>query len=162
MGVWHRIYLGPYVRCKNVPQEFSVFESGCGKGCPGNTYKVIGEFCQKCGSKIASVPVKVTRKPVDGSQPADEFQDFMSLFGRHTSDEFKDFDVFVPNRSWDGQPKRRDVSDKFAGEARIKDSDPPTERVRFEMAFQRELAHIRMTYGDQNVEVCWGLLGEFS
>lgn len=156
----HRIYIGPYVYCASRVGEFDAFQTGCPNGCADGRHGVVGQFCRTCGAKLASLPVKVSRKIVDADQVESEFQGTLRVFGRYTND-FKDCDVFVPNMSWPGQPSR-DIDEHFSGEVQIKDSDLPTERVRFELAFQRQLAHLRFSYGANNVEVRWGVLGEWA
>lgn len=162
MGSRHKIYVGPYVRCENKPVDVEIVK---GVACPlPSCFSTVlddkTKFCPACGTGVIPRKAVVKRRPVDSNKLYDELHDRLHAFGEHAVDGFETFDVWVSNVAWSGQAKR-DV-DELVGEARIKDSDPPTERVLFEMAFKDEIARIRKAYGDKNVEVRWGVLGTWS
>lgn len=163
MGSHHRIYVGPYVRCENKLGDVEVVK---GVACPlPSCFSTVlddkTKFCPACGTGVIPRKAVVKRKPVDSSDVCGELRERLCDFGAHLGDEaLPNCDLFVANVAWHGQ-QSRDVDD-LVGESRIKDSDPPTERVLFEMAFQKEIELLRKRYGDKNVEVRWGVLGTWS
>lgn len=162
MGSHHKIYVGPYIRCENKPTDVEITR---GVACPlPSCFSTVlddkAKFCPTCGTGVIPRKAVVKRRPVDEHEVYEKLRDRMHAFGAHNDEGFETFDAWVSNVAWHGQPSR-DVDD-LVGESRIKDSDPPTERVLFEMAFKDEIAHIRKAYGDKNVEVRWGVLGTWS
>lgn len=162
MGSHHKIYVGPYVRCENKPTGVEVTK---GAACPlPSCFSTVlddkTKFCPACGTGVIPRKAVVQRKLVDDGEVYEALRDRLSAFGMHAVEGFETFDAWVPNVAWHGQSRRN--LDDLVGESRILDSDPPSERVHFEMAFKDEIARIRKAYGDKNVEVRWGVLGTWS
>ena len=160
MSSRRRIYVGPYVRCENKPVDVEKHVLACSKPlCPRPGLE--SQFCATCGSVLIQKAVKERRKPVDSHDVCEEIRERLYPFGAHMGDNaLPDYDLYVANVSWHGESSRN--LDDIVGESRILDSDPPSERVHFEMAFKDEIARIRRAYGDKNVEVHWGALGAWS
>lgn len=158
----HRLYVGPYARCKNPTVKAMRQTRTCPKlDCTGHSLAHRSEtFCSTCGTKIRDVDVETTAHSVSWADVEEDFEaDTLSVMGIGSRERFKDFDIWIPNSSgWCGRTVR---FDSFAGVQRLGTTTPESDKTQFADEFAAELVVLRKHYGEHSVEVNWGVVGDW-
>lgn len=166
MGLYQSIKLGPYVRTKTQAVDTQEPKRTCSNPlCRKHEIEVFDRhtsFCPLCGSAVQErqVPVKglaVSQNEVlellDGSLMPPCGDGFYHMAKTGTS-------IWVGNKRVPGLDRRIEPAD--ATETEITPALIAEEIERFSDFYEKELVILRQEYGDENVEVVWGLLNYVS
>jgi len=157
MGMSQSLYLGAYARCLNPKAEKPEKRRTCPKvGCKAHKQYVNSPHCSYCGTAVKEIDVMEKRESIDSDAARTEFRESLHMIGQHNPDTFEGKDCWAPN------VQRTRIEEYFTGEDPIEDSVPADEKKKFEKKYAKELEILRRHYGEKNVEVRWGLLGEYS
>ena len=156
MSSRHRVYVGPYIICKNSEVPAMEKVNGCSKkGCGSYGRQSDCTFCPDCGTKVQLFEVPSTARKV-GFETADRLLGVkLHIVGNAEDDGV---DVWVSNYALDARVKRRN-DEYFTGTSSIHDDDPAEEKGAFATEFRREINQLKKLYGEEAVELCWGVIG---
>lgn len=158
----HRLYVGPFARCKNPVVKVFRRARTCPKlDCVQHNLRHKDDtFCATCGTKIRECDVETTGHKVAWGDVSEDFEsDTLSNMGFNSRERFTDFDVWVPNGgAWCGRTVR---FDGFVGVQRLGTTTPESDKEQFADEFAAELVVLRKHYGEHAVEVQWGVLGDY-
>jgi hypothetical protein len=145
----HKLYLGPYARCKNT----KVRVNRTLRTCPTAACAQYGQYtaakhCCDCGLAITETAFSGLSPKVSTADVRDEISERLQNFS------FDGVDVWFPNLT-----SNRDM--ELVGEDEITVEVPKKETEAFSSLYASVLATFRYYYGEKAVVVCWGLLGEY-
>lgn len=169
MGMNHRVYVGPYLRCttKKKPQKITFW------GCASDMCDLIHKkerlaphikFCPHCGGPCGDTEVDGPETDVVRADKLTYITD--DRLAMYNSEYAKDgLHLFVPNQDWP-----RDFTPDTTATGEIL-ANPDQDFVRHEITwlkveFEKEIEAATKLYtetegAEGTVEVCWGILGEF-
>ncbi len=161
MGISCYIYVGPYLECKRTATK-SIKEYGCSNGsCLNNRRSDLkpSNFCAQCGSAIQEFKKEKVLSGYEASYqlPGEK------LFAR-TEERTEDYEpsVFLPNREY------RSVKGSWRksgfGDFRTEDIPAGTreqEMAEFWNEHVEEIKKLKTIYGEENVEMRWGLVTDY-
>ena len=167
MGMNYSGFLGPYVRCGVLTEPLTKEVLVCPKkGCrfsrKGNPMDAGNNFCPQCGAEAKTKTVKIKGEV---NEMVDSYIVVMATKERLT--EFNGeygqtgIHIFVSNST--KSPGQRISRDEPCGE--IKQYNGPEidkEMMAFRDRHAKDLETLHDYYGEDKVEVCWGLLTEVS
>lgn len=161
MGLNYTTYVGPYISCKTskVPSTKTVF--GCPTpGCQPNTLYQSTSFCPVCGSKIEKKEQNCEIDNVNHQEVQEQLKesicvvpgDYFCYFMREKNVHLWIANKRITNRSFEHDSK--DGIDLFPINEDLIDS----EKKLFLDFYQKELLFLNEQYGEENVDVQWGLI----
>lgn len=149
------VYVGPYARCENTAKKVTRQVRTCPTvTCErhGMAHSHVIAFCATCGGKLERMSIERDGWLVSVGDVYEAFHDRMREIG--SSDVLN---LWISNSSKDGHGETYDCeAGELADGENIK-----TEVAAFKSAFASELGHLRALYGDDKVEVRWGVIGEW-
>ncbi|MGD9726502.1 MAG: hypothetical protein AB7V39_08900 [Nitrospiraceae bacterium] len=160
-----RLYVGPYIRCRTErkPQKITFW------GCLSDLCDLIHKkerlahhikFCPHCGSPCGDT--EVDGPEIDAVRPDKlyyETDERWAMFNAEYASPA--MHIFVPNQDW----PRDFVPDSTAVGEVLASAGPNlvTEEIEWlKSTFAEDLKAAHELYGDDKVEVCWGILGEYA
>lgn len=166
MGIDYTIFLGAYAECKTHKVDTMTIK----RTCENNKCKTYGDnvydkntiFCSFCGSKIKEIEFPSKEDAVDRHELSEEvFQNkIMTICGDgfHFWMEKNNKHIWISNQ--------KDSKDHFSFDPHNCETilRPITadvieeETAQFKKYFKKELAILNEKYGQENVEVKWGLI----
>jgi hypothetical protein len=173
MGAGYDLWIGPYARCsaRTSPRKRTVntcSDLECRLRRKGDSAGEEAKFCPKCGSPAEKVVFEVPGQVVADVHPGElaEGTEGTSAAIRHFNAEYGDASapLFAPNRCNDALPRPMNIDakyDKPTGEIlQMNGVDRDGECTWFRSEFRDALELLRETYGKDNVEIRWGVLGK--
>jgi len=167
MGMHYTGFLGPYVRCGVLTHPSTKEIKVCSKrGCrfakKSNPMDDANNFCPQCGSAAKTKEVKDKGQIVDVVDIYDvmmatdeRLTEFNSEYGQEgihlfVSNHIKSLGIEISRDARCGEIKQ------YNG------VDIDQELMAFRDRHERDLDILHEHYGEDRVEVCWGLIGEIS
>lgn len=167
MSIDYTTYLGPHIRCKtnNVPSTETIITCS-NTACTMYSIKLYGKqkkFCEECGSLVKERPVENKIQNVNANDvqvnllnetlfnvPGDSFHFWMRdnnvhiwLANRRTS-ETRDFSFDYSEQDIQYVPMTAELIVK--------------EIEQFSSFYEKEIVLLQQEYGEENVDVQWGLI----
>ncbi len=165
MGTDYTVHAGPYVVCKNEKAEAVLTRRSCtSKKCPEHKkeyHNPKAKFCADCGSPIGDVEYKQNVLKIDQYELYEELDEaLISPMGDyyHYWRKKNNIDIWVSNlrnkgREWSFDPHSTEF---FAQEITL--NLMQLEIIEFVEQFKEQLKILRKHYGENNVEVKWGIM----
>lgn len=159
MGVSYGYYLGPYARCNNPQVEKKVQRRTCSNDSCKNSqnHHDSKKFCSDCGSAYAKREVLETWPRVDLDCVEDLDEDLFEACGNYGGIE-EDVDHWLPNKTMKGITRETHFGRDDLDEIVVKPEMIESEIQSFMTTFIKALKIIREKYGEDNVEIRWGLV----
>jgi hypothetical protein len=161
MGMSMSCFLGPYLVARTKQVEATEYRRSCrNKKCKQYDDEIYGggNFCSLCGKAIVDVPQKVTEDAIDRHElqeqiderlyvcPGDDMHDLMRQ---------SDFHLWLPNLSI---PKCRDFQlHENTMFFPISAANIEEEVAAFKKFYAKEIKVLRKAYGEDAIEVKWGV-----
>lgn len=148
MGIDYNTYVGPYLKVKNLPKTSTETYHTCvNKKCDNHKKDLYSQFCSSCGSKVEEM-IRSCENTVF-VEPTDSFK-----LHEITFYDSENYDYFIPNDGklglWaDGRTEL---------EIPIKNNTPENELEKFKSRFKKEISILHKEYGENLIEVKWGVL----
>lgn len=152
MGTYYKIYLGPYLECKQTKKAVKKTVRSCSnEKC--SSYKSIdyGNFCIKCGSKIAKVEYEEEGDSVKAYEVEQKINSNMTSIA---SEDGKDF--WVGNKANKGLRSSCDAEGE--GVEEVTADMIAEESERFAKAYAKDIILLKKAYGEGNVALKWGMI----
>lgn len=169
MGVDSNAYIGPFVVCKNHPEERKATIRSCiNKGCSqhGKSSYGQGNFCQSCGSPIGDLEKTYIGVKVERWELFEEIQSIICPIGTEGA-QFQELGGGEQIDIWINNCRLIDVGhnfdprrDSFAFIPEPKDAEKSIQVFKEKCA--EGIAKLIEAYGEENVEIKWGFLGWLS
>lgn len=167
MGIDYTVYVGPFLKCKNAKVDGERTIRTCTKpSCKQNkkeSWDRDKKFCEECGSPIGDVVIKVKQDKVDCDPSI--VNDKLMIY-RLDAKDAHGYDVWISNQYRQNRGKVREFSfdPKSDGEQYVEIS---IEMIRDEMQefvqqFEKQIDKLTRLYGEDNVELKWGLIHEIN
>jgi hypothetical protein len=160
MGVDYNSYVGSYIRVKNVPKPSVEEYFSCPTPKCGNHGKRISwTFCPECGIKMQLMQVASTERICVWKIAEKMDGNLFAALRDYKPKGMKNFDFFLPNINYGVKRSSHfdPCCETYALE--IDSKDVQTETELFQEKFQKEIGFLRETFGKENVEVLWGVIG---
>lgn len=166
MSISHYLCLGPYLVCtaRLVPSQ-KTLRSCTNETCDnhkkeyangGSSFRSAGmDFCPKCGAKVGDVVIPLQSQNVDYWKMYDVIGESLHIVNRETDRSEKH--VWVINNYKDLRGEEI-VNRRERKEVWIQPEIVESDLVWFQDKFREEIEKMRQSYGDENVEVRWGLI----
>lgn len=167
MGMYYSGFLGPYVRCsvgtKPCTEEIKLCSKrGCRFAKKSNPMDNQNNFCPQCG---APPKVKVVKIKGAVDDVVDQYDAMMATKERLTvfNGEYDQEGIHLFVSNYTKSPGIRIGSSEPCGEIRQYNGvEIDKELMAFRDRHDKDLEILYEHYGEDKVEVCWGLLGEIS
>lgn len=157
MSVDYTSYVGPYIQVHN-PKKPSTeeFHTCPNKKCRNHGVSIGNKFCEICGTEIKLVAFPC-EKPVD----FDIYQEFddrvCHAFSEWKPKEYQDYLFVIGNRK--GSPGRSfdPIQDSYIED--LTKLNTAEELLAFMKMFSKEITRLKEVFGNDAVQVKWGVLG---
>lgn len=161
MGTYYSVHLGPYVVCKNHQITIKATVRSCTNVACSNygieRYDAKVMFCDKCGSPIGIISVDRRRDRIDQYSLSMKFEEMLYNPINQEND-----DIWMPNRYRPGEKegKVRQYKVEQGGDHIVPVSTGMImdELQEFLGFYKDAIVELRKAYGDENVEVKWGMI----
>lgn len=164
MSIDYEVYVGPYVECKTKTAKITVRNRGCtNPECVNFERPTVHDFCPACGQQISMFEMEVEGETpdVDPLMEDDQFCAFLLPICNEGADSIsrdRSVQIFTPNQveapGYLFDPKT---------DMDFREMEPET--IQAEKTYvegMEQMARLRDFYGDENVEVKWGILNWWS
>jgi uncharacterized Zn finger protein (UPF0148 family) len=171
MSMDYTLWVGPYAKCVTPTKTVWKKVNTCSaEACRfRRNQESVGKgtnFCPKCGAKAEVIKVETEREEAEVrvEDVRDLLEDRLSLYDAEYGDEGKP--LWVPNRCNSALPaSARNIDTKYdrqTGEVMppVHGTTVTNDKLWFEDEFDDALRILRKAYGEANVSVCWGVLGQ--
>lgn len=161
MSSTYYVYCGPFLCCEKTKQKVKEEKEGCvNKKCSNYHDETNGEkFCSECGTAVSRWHVEVTRSVTDWWEVWGEGEPI--LWRADVGGKFDNYDLMtVEGSRRKGQP-RDFQTDEFSNDVCVNLTDPAkqaNEIAWFKEKFAKAIQQCKDGYGEDKVNVCWGLL----
>jgi hypothetical protein len=165
MGIDRGIYVGPYVECKVETVQVTKVRKACSNAkCDNHARIMHAAFCNVCGCPVKPVEYTATEHSVDQYAMVEAIdEELYSVSGDAYSlwSEENNIHLWKPNTATGGREKHLESREDFAYQ------DITPELIALEIAsflaqFTSELDRFRQAYGDDAVQVKWGVIQDYS
>jgi hypothetical protein len=162
MGIDINTFVGPFVACKNEAADVERTVRCCTNAeCHKHKYNIFDKgtkFCVACGSAIDKVTITVEGQKVSCGDMVEEFHDDLWVASGEYGFDDKSIDTWISNK---GAGKYYDAKREcYAKVIKPEDIEPQIEA--FKEKHSAALAKLIEAYGEENVEIKWGVLGWMS
>ncbi len=166
MSINHHLCLGPYIVCtaRLVPSQ-KTLRSCTNETCDnhkkeyangGPSFRSAGmDFCPKCGAKVGDVVVSLQSQNVNHWKMREEVNESLHCVNRETDRSEKH--VWVIN-CWKDSLGKEIIDRCDEAEVSIQPEIIKADLVWFRTVFREEIEKMSQAYGNENVEVRWGLI----
>lgn len=161
MGTYYSVHLGPYVVCNNHKVAAKQSVRSCTNAACGQygirRYDSNVMFCDKCGSPIGIISVEKEQYAIDTYALSMNFKEM--LFNPITEDNT---DIWMPNRYRPGEKEGtvRPYKVEQGGDHIVPVSTGMImdELQEFLDFYKEAVTELRKAYGEENVEIKWGMI----
>lgn len=167
MGAEYRMFIGPYIRCstRTSPRLKTIktcTKDTCRFNSADNPMAYENNFCPQCGSPAVSQEIQVEGRVKEDVCPSWVYTEMdESICGFNQEYAEPGVHIFVPNRDGIREFTFSRSDDKVGEILRVRAVTLEQEMIWLETRFKAELERAREIYGDDKVEVRWGILGEW-
>ncbi|RDJ35008.1 MAG: hypothetical protein DWQ19_09240 [Crenarchaeota archaeon] len=164
MGIYINGYLGPFIVVRSLVNKVQKRQcKGNIETCPMGTVKPQPKYCPECG--IASQNAFYTTEEAAVSFYDlvwnQELMDIDVLAEGCIYEEVSDgqkyiYTSLIPNKIKLGQ--RLNLQSVYEEIMKLTESDPPGDMLKLQEQHAKEIEVLKSAYGDNNVEISWGLV----
>lgn len=158
MSTDYNTYVGPYIKVYN-PKKPSTkeYHSCTNKKCKNYEVELSSKFCDKCGDKIQLIKVPSSEAiDFDVYEKCNEV--IAEVMCEYKPDELKEYNIYISNNR--NKYNNSIYDPKYETYAINATVNSLTEDIyKFWMAFDKEIVKLKYVFGDDNVEIKWGVLG---
>lgn len=159
MGISYTVHIGPFVQCKKTKTVKSD-RHRCGNSVCERHKQVFSykdrstNFCSKCGCAIETFQIDQNMNPYDLIEKMNED---LYVKNGNPADEY---DVFLPNKQFRATKEEwRSFDPRFVDLCRPVSIDAPgIDLDEFKSRFATAIKLLMDTYGEEHVEICWGVV----
>ncbi len=157
MSIDYSVHVGPYIVVHNPPVETTEEYHSCPtKGCPNHKRHMSEKFCPACGSGI-----RVVQFPTKAPKDFDVYKEFDSrlceAFCDGGPEDLKDAMVFLSDEK--GHDVVFDPTNELV-DIDLRAVNMPESLDRFQEAFAKEIQRLKEVFGEQAVELRWGVISD--
>ncbi len=148
MSVSYNVFVGPYIKVRDIEiDRIEEYHTCLSTGCRNHKKEMSCGFCPKCGGRIERIS-----RVVKGKIDFDYYDELGGNFNEVFEYEKRDFKIFTSDIGndigFDGDFK----------EIPIGNITPATEITNLYEKYNKEVARIKEVFGDENVQVLWGVV----
>jgi hypothetical protein len=161
MGIDYHTYVGPYIQVHNPKRKTTEEYPTCSnEKCAKHKKHSYGDkFCPDCGSEIRSISFPCVA-PLD-FDVYEEFNDRLTkYFFECCPDEVEDFLCFAGNVN--GSPGKSFYPKQEVYILEVSPSNIPKEIAALEEMYKEEINRLKAVFGNDAVQIKWGVLGSAS
>jgi len=160
MGVSYNVYIGPYIEVSGNKEEIIVEVDRLCVKHPGIKQEK-NKFCSECGSEIVSVDREIRKTYTPSEYFHGNADD--NFFDKIWSPERMD-NIFISNRRFPVSVLIDSYDGDFSSVYDLSDSNHlmSTQKSWFFQEHQEELNLLTKMFGEENVNVKWGLVTYYS
>lgn len=154
MGVSYYVKLGPYIEVKNPPKSSFTEYFGCpNKKCRHYNKAFTCKFCTDCGTAIELVKVPDS-KPTEFDTWKETNDRLSKAFSEYLPDGLKDILILMPNKKGLGHH----FSAYDSALVPLNETIVLSETKRFESEYAKDIARVREVFGENAVQIKWGVI----
>jgi hypothetical protein len=165
MSTDRSLYVGPYLTGKfEMVMVMTTIRACTNKTCVNHKdQRLHGDYCQKCGSPVGDVR-QTTKKPsVDQHNIQMDIKERLCSPGGDSYYYWSEkalTHIWLPNIAIPGRKMHFDIRDLgfLALPTNAEQQQQASEIAKFETKFAKEIVVMRVTYGDQNIAMNWGVV----
>lgn len=167
MSIDRALYVGPYLTGKfELVMVMTTIRACTNKACVNHKdSRLHGDYCQKCGSQVGDVRHTVKNPSVDQHNIQMDIKERLCSPG---GDSYYDWSrktlthIWVPNITIPGRQMHFNIRDlgflALPTNAEQQQQQQASEIEKFKTKFAKEFNVMRVTYGDQNIAMNWGVV----
>ena len=165
MSIDRTLYVGPYLTGKfEMVRTTTTFRACTNKACVNHKASHLhGDYCQKCGSPVGDVHRTIKEPSVDQHDIEADIKERLCSPGGDSYYYWSEkmlTHIWLPNIAIPGRKMHFDIRDLgfLALPTNAEQQQQASEIEKFETKFAKEIVVMRVTYGDQNIAMNWGVV----